>query len=300
MSSWTPDAVHGLLLVDKPLGPTSTDIVRAARKALGTRKVGHTGTLDPQASGLLAITVGTCTKLAKFLSLEPKVYTFELVFGTATDTGDADGEVIGTGIVDIARGDLEAVLPRFVGQISQVPPRYSAVKIGGKRAYDLARRGDDFEIEPRIVQIERLELISLAAGVASLEVQCGSGTYVRSLATDIAAMLETVGHATAIRRLQVGDWSLSGAVSLDVLRTTDAAAQFLASPLEMMSGLPRYELADAELERVFHGNAIDVSFDCPSGAFVALTYGGDLTAVAVCNATTRQAAILQPRRVLRT
>lgn len=261
------------------------DVIRRLRKSLDTRKIGHTGTLDPAATGLLPVTVGACTKLAKFISLEPKVYTFDVVFGALTETADDEGEVVATGSSDVSSEAIEAVLPPFLGEIEQRPPRYSAIKVDGKRAYDLARQGVDFELPVRRIQIDALELLTVADGVAQMRVTCGTGTYVRALAVDIAAMLGTVAHARRIRRERVGPWTLADACSLE-----RAAPADLRAPLEMVASLTRVELDTTEVEAIQHGKSL--ARDVPDG-FVALVH--DERLVAVADASDGQ---LQPRRVL--
>lgn len=279
--------MDGLLLIDKPAGMTSMDVIRRVRKALGMRKVGHTGTLDPAATGLLPVTLGGCTKLANFLSLEPKVYSFEVVFGTLTETADNEGAVVETGRVDVGAEELSEVLPRFTGDIMQAPPRFSAVKVGGRRAYELARAGEEFELPARPIFVHSLELLGLADGVAQMQVTCGSGTYVRALAVDIAAELATVAHARHIRRLRVGTWTIDDAIELD-----DVDAAKVKDPLTMMAELPRLELSDAERGGVVHGNSFSTKSPGPDGP-CGLVWDGGLIAVA-----DRRGDTIQPRRVL--
>ncbi len=277
--------MNGFLLIDKPAGITSMDVIRRLRKVLNTRKLGHTGTLDPAATGLLPITIGSCTKLAKFLTLEPKVYSFEVVFGTLTETADNEGAVVETGRSDITEDELRAALPQFVGEIEQRPPRYSAVKVDGRRAYELARAGVEFELPARTIRIDQLELLQLHEGVASMRVTCGSGTYVRSLAVDLAALLGTVAHARLIRRARVGAWQIDEACALD-----DATLDDIQTPLRMMESLTPLELEADEVAAVRQGKALNR--EAPDG-FAALVHSGELIAVAeVLDGR------VQPRRVL--
>src|SRR5690554_5885650 len=197
--------MNGLLLVDKPAGISSFDVVRQIRRVGRTRKVGHTGTLDPLATGLLPIVVGSCTKLARFLTLDTKEYDFEMEFGRETTTGDAEGETSAEGAWEhVSEAALAQVLAKFRGEIAQVPPVYSAIKINGERAYKLAREGQEVAMKPRPVTIESLELQECVLPRARLHTRCGSGTYVRSLARDIARDLVSCAYTTFIRRTRVG------------------------------------------------------------------------------------------------
>lgn len=277
--------MNGLLLIDKPAGITSMDVCRRARKALNTRKIGHTGTLDPAATGLLCVTVGSCTKLAKYLALEPKIYTFDIVFGELTETADDEGAVVATGRSEIDAVELEAVLGEFVGDIMQAPPRYSAVRVDGKRAYELARAGVDFELPARPIHIDALELVELGDGIAKMSVTCGTGTYVRSLAVDIAARLDTVAHARHIRRTRVGAWTLEQARCLD-----EIGEEQLMRPIDMVSSLPHVELNEEQTVLVRQGKPIPI-FDFEG--FVALVHEDTLIAIA----DSMPERGLQPRRV---
>lgn len=277
--------MNGLLLIDKPVGLTSMDVIRRVRRALGTRKVGHTGTLDPLATGLLPVTVGSCTKLAKYLNLEPKIYTFEVVFGELTETADNDGAVVERGRTDVTASEVEAALPQFTGAIMQRPPRYSAIRVDGKHAYELARAGVDFELPAREIQVDALQLNGIEDGVAQMEVTCGTGTYVRSIAVDIAAALGTVAHARSIRRVRVGAWDVADAIALDAV---DATA--LIAPLQMLAQLPVVQLTAAEVAAVRQGKSIRRGVD---DGVVALAEHAELVAVAEA-----RGGVLQPRRVL--
>ncbi len=289
--------MNGLLLIDKAEGMTSMDVVRRVRRAVAVRRVGHTGTLDPLATGLLPVTIGACTKFPKFLSLDPKVYTFEMVLGVETDSGDDEGTRLGTGRTDVSAEEIEAVLPRFVGEIDQIPPRFSAVRIGGQRAYERARKGEDFEIPSRRVRIHRLELGTIDDGVASLEVECDGGTYVRSLAQDIAVAAGTVAYARSIRRLRVGPWSIDDAVTVAELQAAPDPWDHVWPPRRMVESLPSLELDDEEHRRVTHGNRIFTSVDV-GREFVALLHEGVLVAVSEVLETSEEGSVLQPRRVI--
>ena len=240
-----PPAVHGWLIIDKPVGPTSTQVVSAVKRALRDGfypkvKVGHGGTLDPLASGVLPIALGEATKLSGRMLDADKVYEFTIGFGVETDTLDAEGRSVATSDKRPTPAEIEEILPRFTGEIDQVPPVYSALKVEGKRAYARARAGEAPEMTPRRVTIRKLALI----GEARFEAIVSKGTYVRALARDIARALETVGHVTMLRRTRAGPFSLEKAISLDKLgeaakgRTLEHHLLPLAEGLDDIPALP--------------------------------------------------------------
>jgi tRNA pseudouridine55 synthase len=206
--------LHGWLVVDKPVGPTSANVVNQLRRALragghGTVRIGHGGTLDPLASGVLPVALGEATKLAGYLLNGPKAYRFKVSFGLATDTDDAEGDIVDFSPVRPTAIAVAAVLPRFTGPIRQRPPAYSALKVEGERAYALARKGAPPELAERDLMIHALDLVGCDGETATLEVRCSKGTYVRSLARDLAEALGTVGHVSALRRTAAGPFTLS-------------------------------------------------------------------------------------------
>ncbi len=219
--------MHGWIIIDKPLGLGSTQGVSAVKRALrdggyGPKKrdlpkVGHGGTLDPLATGVLPIAVGEATKLAGRMLDSDKVYDFTVRFGSQTDTLDLEGQVVAQSDVRPSRAEVEAVLPRFTGPIDQVPPAYSALKVDGERAYDLARKGEEVTLASRAVTIRSLTLRESTADSATLTAHVSKGTYIRSLARDIAQALGTVGHVTMLRRIKAGPFTLESAISLDKL-----------------------------------------------------------------------------------
>jgi tRNA pseudouridine55 synthase len=215
--------VHGWLVLDKPMGLTSTQAVGAVKRLFEAQKAGHAGTLDPLATGILPIALGEATKTVPFAVDGEKAYRFTVRFGAETDTDDSDGSVVETSAARPSRAAIEAVLDDFTGEISQVPPRYSAIKVDGNRAYDLARSGEEVTLEPRTVVIEDLRLVDMPdAETAVFEAECGKGTYVRALARDMGRALGCLGHVIALRRTRVGPFDESNAVGLDALH---AAAQ---------------------------------------------------------------------------
>ena len=218
--------MHGWIIIEKPLGLGSTQGVSAVKRALreggyGKCKVGHGGTLDPLATGVLPIAVGEATKLAGRMLDSDKVYDFTVRFGTQTDTLDLEGQVVAESDLRPSTAEVEAVLPRFTGPIDQVPPAYSALKVDGERAYDLARKGEEVILASRAVTIRSLTLREVTPDSATLTAHVSKGTYIRSLARDIAHALGTVGHVTMLRRVKAGPFTLETAISLDKL--VDAA-----------------------------------------------------------------------------
>jgi len=246
------------VVVDKPAGWTSHDVVARLRRVYGLRRVGHAGTLDPDATGVLLVGVGRSTRLLRFLTESPKVYRGEIGFGVATDTLDAAGAVTERRpMPSVDAAAVAAALPAFVGEISQVPPMVSAVKVGGKRLHELARRGEEVERAPRVVRIDRIDVESFSPGTEPgfprvvVRVDCGSGTYIRSLAADLGTALGGPAHLIWLRRLQVGPYDLESAATLEGIEAAPAAA--LRPPLAAVAHLPRIDV-DAEVARgVSHG-----------------------------------------------
>lgn len=210
-------APEGVLLVDKPAAMTSHDVVLRVRRAYGIRKVGHAGTLDPPATGLLVVGVGRATRLLRFLSELPKEYEGTGRLGVETDTLDAEGAVVRTAEVRVSRAELEGAMARFVGDILQAPPAHSAVRVGGRRLYEAARRGEAVEAPPRPVRVEAFELLSFDGRDFDFRVRCSSGTYVRSLVAGVGGALGCGAHLARLVRTRVGPFSLSRAVSLEDL-----------------------------------------------------------------------------------
>ena len=235
--------MHGWLVIDKPVGPGSTDIVSKVKRALRDGgypkvKVGHGGTLDPLASGVLPVALGEATKLAGRMLDADKVYDFTIRFGEQTDTLDAEGAVVATSDVVPTYEEVEAALPRFTGEIEQVPPIYSALKVDGRRAYDLARAGTEVEMKTRAVTVHVLTLCRIDGGKeATLTARVSKGTYIRSLARDIARALGTVGHVVMLRRVKAGPFTLDGAISLDNLGDYAKARSLEQALLPLTAGL---------------------------------------------------------------
>ena len=244
---------HGLAVVDKEPGWTSHDVVAKARGLLDTRKVGHSGTLDPDATGVLLLGVGMVTRLLRFLSIPAKRYTATVVFGTATSTLDASGEVTGTwDMSHVTLDDVRHVAASLTGEIRQVPPMVSAVKMGGRRLHELAREGIEVEREARLVTVHRFDVGEpVGPGQFPIEVQCSSGTYVRTLAADLGAALGGGAHLRDLRRTEIGSFTLDDAVPVEAL-----APERLLSPAEAMRDLRAVRVDEVVAADIAHGKVL--------------------------------------------
>ncbi len=248
--------MHGLLVVDKPGGLTSFDVVHQVRRALGVKKVGHTGTLDPMATGVLPVCVGDATRIAQFITEATKAYDATVKLGATTDTLDAEGKVLQTReIPPVTRELLEAALSRFRGTFPQIPPMYSAVKVGGKRLYELARAGEEVERQPREVTVYELTLRDFSADEVKLSVRCSKGFFVRTLAAELGEALGCGAHLCALRRTHSGPFTLAQAVPLAEV----TSASPLLSLLEALRDIPALEVSAADAQRVRHGGVVEVS-----------------------------------------
>ena len=254
--------VHGWLVVDKDSNITSAKVVDMAKKILNAEKVGHSGTLDPLATGLLPLAFGEATKTISFIMTGKKKYNFTICWGSSTNTDDAEGAVIETSQVRPDAAKITACLNRFVGRIQQIPPIYSAVKVNGKRAYALARAEEPFTLKPRSIIIERFELIEIIdKDHASFEVISGKGAYIRGLARDVAINLGTVGHVSDLRRTEVGPFSEKDSISLDKLEELGhkGAAVDKLQPVEAaLDDIPALVLTEDEARRLKCGQPISV------------------------------------------
>jgi len=250
--------VDGVLLLDKAQGMTSNDALQKARRLFSAAKGGHTGTLDPMATGLLPLCFGEATKFSADLLDADKTYEAVLKLGVTTDSGDAEGQVVVTAPVDVTQGQLVDVLPRFSGNIQQIPPMHSALKRDGRPLYELARKGIEVEREPRAVTIHALECLAFEGDTVTLRVSCSKGTYIRVLAADIGQALGCGAHLIALRRTRVGDLELSGAHTLVALESIEEPERLLQlSPVDaLLQSLPRVDLAAADAQRFSHGNPV--------------------------------------------
>ena len=255
--------LDGWLVVDKPQGLTSTDVVNRVRRWFDAQKAGHGGTLDPLATGLLPVAFGAATKTVPYVMNGTKLYHFTLRLGEARDTDDAEGAVIGGSDVRPDDAALRAAVGGFIGDIMQIPPIFSAIKIGGERAYDLARAGNAPVMEARPARVDRFELIGRPdADHAVFEVQSGKGVYMRSLARDLAVACGTVGHIAALRRLRVGPFTEAQAIPLDKLQraedTPPVSPDFLLPVATALADIPALALTEAEAFGLSHGQAISL------------------------------------------
>ncbi|MDR6293720.1 MULTISPECIES: tRNA pseudouridine(55) synthase TruB [Inquilinus] len=252
--------VHGWVVVDKPVGVTSTQVVGRIRRLFDAEKAGHAGTLDPLASGILPIALGEATKTVSYAMDGEKTYRFTVRWGEARDTDDTEGKVTATSDVRPDPAAIAAIVPRFIGEISQVPPAYSAIKVDGERAYDLARSGETVELAARLIRIDDLRLAEIPdADHATFDVQSGKGAYMRGLARDIALALGTVGHIVALRRTRVGPFGLDASVPLahiDALAEQSALDSILLPIATPLDDIPAVALTEAEAHRMRHGQPV--------------------------------------------
>lgn len=253
--------VHGWVVLDKPYGMTSTQAVGAMKRIFGTPKAGHAGTLDPLASGMLPIALGEATKTVPYVMDGDKLYRFTVRWGAETATDDAEGEVVRASDHRPTAEDIDAVLDEFEGEILQTPPAFSAIKVDGERAYDLARAGETVELEARPITVHRLDLIDCPdADTAVFEAECGKGTYVRAIARDMGRRLGTAGHVIELRRLVVGPFGEEDMVSLDALQAALEAngdALALLTPIEAaLANLPQLDVTSDQAVRLRNGNPV--------------------------------------------
>ena len=251
---------NGWLILDKPVGITSTHAGSIVKRIFKQKKIGHAGTLDPFASGVLPLALGEATKTMPFLMSNLKTYQFTLVFGTQTASGDTEGEVVATSDYRPSLVELQQVLPKFIGIINQKPPAYSAIKIKGKPAYARVRAGESVDIPSRQVEIIKLELNSCKENIATFTVECGTGTYVRTLGQDIAIALNTVGHLSQLKRTRVGLFTIGQAISLENLKKIgDNPNQGILLPIgSVLDDIPAVSVSQHEAEKIRMGQAIAV------------------------------------------
>lgn len=299
------EAVSGWICLDKPYDLTSTHAVSRVRRAFNAQKAGHAGTLDPLATGILPIALGEATKTVPFLMDADKAYRFTLAWGRTTATFDREGETTAVSDVRPSVAQVEAFLPRFVGEISQVPPAYSAIKVDGERAYDLARAGETVELAARLVKVHFARVADVPdADHIALEIECGKGTYVRAIARDLAAMLGACGHVSALRRTRVGGFTEQSAVTLELLEDLgyEARQSEALLPVETaLDDIPELAVTDEDAFRLKQGRSIVLvprqveSVKArlkPGSRTVSAMAGG--TVVALCE---MRAGRLEPSRV---
>lgn len=286
--------MHGWIILDKPAGIGSTRAVGAVKRALRggdypKRRVGHGGTLDPLASGVLPIAIGEATKLAGRMLDADKIYRFAVTFGAETDTLDAEGAVVATSPVRPSAADIEAILPRFTGRIVQVPPAYSALKIDGRRAYARARAGEAVEPAPRAVTVHRLDLAAHDGQTAIFEADVSKGSYIRSLARDIARALGSAGHVTMLRRTKAGPFTLQRAISLDKLAELGDRRALDEALLPLVAGLddiPALAITTDQAGRLRQGRKL-VGTAASPGLYLAIDGDMPVALVEVSGSETR-------------
>jgi tRNA pseudouridine55 synthase len=254
--------VHGWLVLDKPVGVTSTTAVAILKRLTRAKKVGHAGTLDPLASGLLPIAFGEATKTVPYVVDGEKIYRFTVHWGIETDTDDAEGKTVSESAARPSREKIEAALLAFIGVIEQIPPRFSAIKVDGERAYDLARAGEEVSLAARPVEIHSLRLIEQPdADHAIFEAECGKGTYVRAIARDLGRALGTLGHVAELRRMQVGSFSEEDAITLDDVEklaesSPDALIAALLPVASSLSEIPAVSVGPDDAQRIRMGQPV--------------------------------------------
>ena len=277
------EKIDGWLIIDKPEGITSADVVRVVKRNLKPQKIGHAGTLDPLATGVLPIGMGEATKTMPYIVDQSKDYEFSVKWGEATSTDDREGQVTATSSVIPTDAEILEILPEFIGKITQTPPVFSAIKIDGKRAYERARAGEEVEMPSREVDVEDLKLLESSAkeGVSSFFVRCGKGTYVRALGRDMALKLGTVGHIVTLRRTRVGPFSQDSAILLDLLNNMSHIPPACGTILPVMTALDdilALAITAEELELIRQGQPI--LHTAGANGPIVLTHNDQLIAIA--------------------
>jgi tRNA pseudouridine55 synthase len=283
-------ATDGVLLVDKPAGISSHAVVERVRRTVGMRRIGHAGTLDPFATGLLTLLLGRATRLLPFLDAEPKVYRATVRFGVRTTTDDLTGEPVET-LPPPERESVDRAMASLTGHLLQRPPAFSAKKVGGTRAYRIARRGATPELEPAAVMVHEWRPLGWTGHDLDVEIECSGGTYVRALARDLGQATGSAAHLAALRRLRAGRFDVRDALNLDELDALDSGRRPVLSPREAVAQLPQQELDDLGAHRVMHGREVPA---LTAGDVVALLHADQLLAIGV-----REEGSLRPRVVMR-
>ena len=291
------NVVSGVLVVDKPTGMTSHDVVQVVRRGTGIRRAGHTGTLDPRASGVLVILIGPAVRMSEFVSASDKRYQATIRVGSSTDTYDSEGTITNqTSDIDVSEEQFNEILQQYTGEIEQVPPPYSAVKVKGRKAYEMARRGEEVELKPRIINVYSLEVLEWDPPESVIDVYCSSGTYVRSLANDIGKALGTGAYLVGLRRTKSGRFTLRDAVPLRILREAFEAGDWynnLIPAAEALADWPMVELDADQMEFVRHGHRIPAESG-QTGWARGVSEQGDLVALMEVDEDTLE---WQPRKV---
>jgi tRNA pseudouridine55 synthase len=293
------NAISGILVVDKPTGMTSHDVVQAIRIGTGIRRAGHTGTLDPRASGVLVILLGPAVRLSEYVSATDKRYQAIIRLGASTDTYDAEGRFTSqsSAPVNVTEEQFETALKKFIGRIEQVPPPYSAVKVQGRKAYDMARQGEEVELAPRYIDVYHLEVLEWAPPEVVVDVHCSSGTYVRSLANDLGNDLGCGAYLVGLRRTKSGRFSLRDATPLRKLQEAFRAGtwyQLLIPAAEALGDWPAVELDPDQVDAVMHGHRVPAAEDAAAGMVRGVSMAGELVAVLELDEEKRE---WQPKKV---
>lgn len=270
--------MNGIVIIDKPAGWTSQDVTARLRRVFGTRRIGHGGTLDPMATGVLPVFVGRATRGVEFFEHAEKTYETELLLGVATDTEDTTGTVLFRREVSVTQEQLDGTLERFRGEIMQIPPMYSALKVNGQKLCDLARKGRQVERQPRPVTIHELTLLSREGDTLHLRVRCSKGTYIRTLCADIGEALGCGGCMQALRRTQAGEYTIAEAVPLQQLLEAAEPETYLRDVDTMFWGYPAVKLTVNQEKRCRNGNAFSVSL--PGGTYRAYSQSGEFLMLA--------------------
>lgn len=295
------NAISGVLVVDKPVGMTSHDVVQVIRNGTGLRRAGHTGTLDPRASGVLVILVGPAVRLSEYVSASDKRYQAIIRLGSTTDTFDAEGKFTRSNQpVDVTEAHFEEVLKSFIGEIEQTPPPYSAVKVQGRKAYEMARQGEEVDLAPRKIQVHHLEVLEWAPPEVVVDVHCSSGTYVRSLANDLGEKLGCGAYLVGLRRTKSGRFSLRDATPLRKLQEAFTAGnwyQFLIPAAEALGDWPAVELSPDEVEAVRHGHRVKVKEGNTEAKVRGVSTQGELVALMEIATAEDGSSEWQPRKV---
>lgn len=270
--------MNGIVIIDKPAGWTSQDVVSKLRGVLRTRRIGHGGTLDPMATGVLPVFVGRATRGVEFFEHAEKTYEATLRLGLTTDTEDISGTVLEEKEVSISEADFLGVLPQFRGKIQQIPPMYSALKVNGQKLYDLARKGKEVERQPREIEIFKLECLEFNGKEARLRVACSKGTYIRTLCKDIGQTLGCGGCMAALRRVTAGEYTIDQAVALDELVAAENPEGYLRPVDSMFHNFPAHTLTPNQEKRCRNGNAFSLSL--PDGTYRAYGQNGEFLMLA--------------------
>jgi len=274
-----PESPFGLLNVDKPPGLTSRDAVNRVQRMIRPAKIGHAGTLDPLATGVLVLGLGPATRLVEYVQRMKKVYRGTFLLGRTSDTEDIQGQVVELRDAPRpSRHQIADALPPLTGVIQQMPPAFSALKIRGRRAYDLARRGQTVDLQPRSVHVYAIRLLAYDYPELQLEITCGSGTYIRSLGRDLARSLGTGAVMSGLQRTAIGPFRVEDACPLDAL-TDQTLADRLLAPRLAIADLPTIELADDQIRRILHGQTIENDWQCSGEEIAALDRSGHLIAI---------------------